>query len=69
MSKTTSTAWRAVVYTEGRTPCGTSSEGIPEVLPGLYATAQQAKAAAMAALVCRPELYSCAARRVEAPTD
>ena len=49
-------AWKAVVYTEGKTPCG-MSEGIPEVLPELYDTAEAAQAAALAAMAERPELY------------
>lgn len=42
---TTNNAWQAIVFTEGRTTCG-MSEGVPEALPGLYATAQEAQAAA-----------------------
>lgn len=60
----TNTAWKAIVYTEGRTPCG-MSEGIPETLPGLYATAEQAQAAALAAMAARPELYCSTVRCVK----
>ncbi len=65
---TTKVMWKAIVYTEGRTPCGIS-EGIPEVLPELYATAEQAQAATVAAMDARPELYSSAVRRVEVTAD
>lgn len=69
MTVTKQTAWRAVVFVEGPpTPCGITS-GIGEALPGLYDSAEQAQAAAIAAMTERPEVYSCAARRVEAPTD
>lgn len=59
-----SVMWQAIVFTEGRTTCGISS-GIPEYLPGLHCTQQEAMAAALAAMKNRPELYCCSARRVE----
>ncbi len=65
MTKATNTAWKAIVFTQGpTTPCGITS-GIPETLPRLYASAEQAQAAALAAMAARPELYCSTVRRVE----
>ena len=55
--------WKAIVFTEARTPCGISS-GIPEHLPGLHCTHQEAMAAALAAMKDRPELYCCTVSEV-----
>ena len=56
--------WQALVFTQGEPiPCGITT-GIPEALPGLYATADQAMAAGIAAMGTRPELYCCTSRRV-----
>ncbi len=63
------TMWQAVVFSDGgTTPCGISI-GQPETLPGLYATAEQAQAVAVAAMETRLELYSSAVRRVEVTAD
>lgn len=61
------TMWRAVVFSDGgTTPCGITI-GQPEVLPGLYATAELAQAEALAAMDARPELYSSAVREWNPP--